>query len=235
MWEHQKGQITLSGLPSVSTSVKGVQFASISHEMTQWVSKCETILESWVLFSVYLLVPHYTWTHWGRAYPQHISTEQVHSGWMNCYKNLLSNLILRDLKRFPHFIDGEKTEHRVQRVAWQRVTEPGTFRPDLMTFPLDSTTQATLAGVESHCSVDTINLSLWLTETTHQPLTLSHGPRWTWDLKRKQSCPVEQVCQGSLRPEHRLGNPLCRVKMGQVQRHHARSTPLSQECLKDNT
>lgn len=121
----------------------------------RWLSKLANMKLYWKVefCSLFIyLVPHYTWTYWGRAYPQHISTEKVHSGWVNCYKNLLPNLIFADSKWSPHFIDGEKTEHRVQRVAWQPVTEPGTFRPDLMTFPLDSTTQATLAGVENHCS-----------------------------------------------------------------------------------
>lgn len=121
----------------------------------RWLSELVNVKLYWKVefCSLFIyLVPRYTWIHWGRAYPQHISTEQVHSGWVNCYKNLWFNLIPADPKRFLYFIGGEKSEHRVQRVAWQPVTESGTFRPALMTFPLDSTIQAILAGVGSHCS-----------------------------------------------------------------------------------
>ena len=84
--------------------------------------------------------------------PQHMGKEQVSGGGMNCCNNLLSNLKSPDPKTFTHFIDREKTVHRAQRVAWQSVTEPGIFGPALTTLLLNSTIQATRAGVRCPCS-----------------------------------------------------------------------------------
>lgn len=153
---------------------------------------------------------------------------------MNCGNNLLSNRIPLDPKKITHFIDRKKTMHRVQQVAWQSVTEPGIFRPAPMTFLLNS--MPLWLGWGALALLDMTNLSLWVTEPTHQPLTLSHELRWTQDLRRKQSCPVEQVCPGIPQESTSPGKSLKEGQDGATTETSCQiHSPLSQECQKDNT
>lgn len=117
----------------------------------KWVSKHETVcwkVELHTSASIYLFVSLLESEGEPTSYLFLVpSTEQVPVcvGWVNRWKNLFSNFMPPD-PREPHpFYRWKKTGYRVQGVSRQSVTEPDIFRALLMTFLLDSTTDATLA------------------------------------------------------------------------------------------